>query len=434
MPKSNQYFPMLGLAAGWASDSGMPLAMVLRNLCDWIMMDAFPADSLVTAAGDSVDPFDIYMSGRALSSGPGGITVGDYTAHDPRWGMGILGAVGVSEHGIREFCETADTVLPPMLRTSIRRIFGFARATNRAPPLCPEAEACAAKHSARQMAVAGMNGLRQILAGFQGKRTAFGPRHSGDGDISLEFWRRRWAKQRDQCLLGIDRTGEASLEQALEALDAEWAAFIAAETQEQRTIVGPADEGDAIIGGANDIPLVAHEPSQLVRVETDTDLVADTGLRPVGEAAEMDLSIKFAVNFDGARVVFDCGATLTRSSFQIVRCLLPAFHRGQQAGRGNVGFEFVSAAKLAEMLHVTEPSLRQAIGRMRDDLSTQFRNRAGVAIDIGAVIENRTGRGYRLNPYLLLLPALLGDAAEMGDVTAKRPSVTPSKNKRMKAT
>ena len=60
------YIPLLRLAEVWASDARLPVAMVLRHLCDWIMMEAFPAAALVTSAGDRVDPFDIFMSQKAL--------------------------------------------------------------------------------------------------------------------------------------------------------------------------------------------------------------------------------------------------------------------------------------------------------------------------------------------------------------------------------
>src|SRR5689334_11751038 len=63
------YVPLLGLVSPWAKQGSVPSAMVLRRICDWGLTDVFPVGAFVTKTGDKVDPFDLYVSCRALEAG-----------------------------------------------------------------------------------------------------------------------------------------------------------------------------------------------------------------------------------------------------------------------------------------------------------------------------------------------------------------------------
>src|SRR5947208_11602482 len=94
------YIPFLALPAEWAIAAGMPKEMVLRRLCEWAVVGAFPPGAFVTLTGDQVDPFDIYMSFRAAETAHGTINLGGYTMHDSRWGLGLLMSALVTAQGV----------------------------------------------------------------------------------------------------------------------------------------------------------------------------------------------------------------------------------------------------------------------------------------------------------------------------------------------
>lgn len=62
------FVPLLGLVSPWAKQGSVPSAMVLRRICDWGLTDVFPVGAFVTKTGDEVDPFDLYVSCRALEA------------------------------------------------------------------------------------------------------------------------------------------------------------------------------------------------------------------------------------------------------------------------------------------------------------------------------------------------------------------------------
>lgn len=233
---------LLTLAEAWASEAGVPPEMVLRNLCDWSMVGAFPDDALVTATGDRVDPFDIFMSRKAMSAGLGGVQLDGTETHNPQWGASLLESVIVSEIGVRAFCERTKTVTPSIRARSFRRLIGVALGWHIAPPPCPDAEEHAAKHQARNSALADIGSLRAILAGLRGQPTRFGPRRTGDGEIDLGHCEKQWNSRKDHALSGIRRCGDAHLEQAVESLDSEWAALLAAEAQKQAAVLAASVE------------------------------------------------------------------------------------------------------------------------------------------------------------------------------------------------
>lgn len=258
MPDAPRHFQLLALAEVWASVAGTPPEMVLRNLCDWAMVGAFPDDALVTATGDRVDPFDLFMSRKALSAGLNGVELDGIETHNPKWGASFLQDVFVSEAGLWAFCERTKTAMPSTWSRRLRW-FLVAGGWHIAPPPCPEAEEHAARHQARVSALAAIDSLRAILAGLQGKPTRFGPRRTEDGDIDLEHWGKKWDLHRDRALSGITRCGDAQLERGVQSLDSEWAAALSAERQKHAAAPAAAVEPTTPAHAADDAEEVVSD-------------------------------------------------------------------------------------------------------------------------------------------------------------------------------
>ena len=66
-------------------------------------------------------------------------------------------------------------------------------------------------------------------------------------------------------------------------------------------------------------------------------------------------------------------------------------------------FRYVKADELAKRLDIDEQSLRQRISRTRKALEQQFLNNCDIQLDPEDIVQNEEWKGYRLNPYLLLV-------------------------------
>ena len=72
----------------------------------------------------------------------------------------------------------------------------------------------------------------------------------------------------------------------------------------------------------------------------------------------------------------------------------------------------MKASALAQRLGIDEQSLRQRVLRSRKKIERAFLATFDRQLDRDDVIQNQEWKGYRLNPYLLLLkPAQLRDHA-----------------------
>lgn len=104
--------------------------------------------------------------------------------------------------------------------------------------------------------------------------------------------------------------------------------------------------------------------------------------------------LEFAFDAAAKRVLFQGGHHLDGASFDIVEALIEDF---RDAKRQRAEVPFVSARKLTSRLRISEPSIRQQIGRLRkalEPLTVLF----GIPMENNTFIENRDGDGYRLNP------------------------------------
>ena len=139
-------------------------------------------------------------------------------------------------------------------------------------------------------------------------------------------------------------------------------------------------------------------------VETEPSLAEQVDLRAV---PMMPRPITFSVERDRHRVTL-CETVIVRGvQADVIVALMPNYLAGLQAGKGAAGFAYVTADDLAGGLRTDSPALRQQIARLRKGLTASFIERFGVQPASDDVIQNESGKGYRLNPYLSLTMALL---------------------------
>jgi DNA-binding winged helix-turn-helix (wHTH) protein len=222
------FVAFLALVPPWAAQGGMPPEMVLRRLCDWAMSEAFPPASFVTLSGEPANPFDIFMSGRALGSGLGvGVSLGDNVHYGDQWGANYLAGVVVSIRDVLTFCRQTDTVPPWPVQGRWRRTWTALRGRKHlAPPPCSEAEARAIAHEASDSAVASLNSLRHILLGAQGKPSPFFGRPADPTAMpDLSLWTSQWKTSRDRAQEAVTRAGTPNHQRALDDLDVHWTEF-----------------------------------------------------------------------------------------------------------------------------------------------------------------------------------------------------------------
>ena len=149
--------------------------------------------------------------------------------------------------------------------------------------------------------------------------------------------------------------------------------------------------------------IVARDPA-----ETEPSAADQGGRRHISVLIR---PISFGVTADSARVVFASGPVLHGSSAKLVRALIRTFTAGLATARGADGHAYMKSKLLAVELGVTEASLRQQVSRLRAELSEQFLKHIEATIEDDEVIQNESGKGYRLNPHLSLTSVPINDTA-----------------------
>jgi hypothetical protein len=227
-----QFIPLLALPDPWAARSGLPAETILRRLSEWAMCAAFPEGAFRNARDVPVDPFDIYMSFRALAENEffgGAVSLGSSTICSPRWGIDVLRSVLISSSDIEAFCEKVGAE-PPWQRYKTVWLFRMKAAPRQylAPPACPEAESHAIRYNAGTSAEASMNSMRSLLDSLLGKpkRHPFYSEEVDDGPIDFGYWGKRWDDHRDYALRNIEESQNAGLHDRLNLLTNEWEEFL----------------------------------------------------------------------------------------------------------------------------------------------------------------------------------------------------------------
>jgi Queuosine biosynthesis protein QueC len=118
--------------------------------------------------------------------------------------------------------------------------------------------------------------------------------------------------------------------------------------------------------------------------------------------------IQFALENRTRKVMFKHGLEFSGGFYELVAALAEEFEADLGAGTFRDQYRFVKASTLAKRLRIDEQSLRQRVSRARKKLEQAFLSRFDRQLDADDIIHNEEWKGYRLNPYLLLVkPAQL---------------------------
>jgi DNA-binding winged helix-turn-helix (wHTH) protein len=233
MVSRQQLIRLLALPDLWAAQSGLPAETILRRIAEWAMCDAFPAGSFRNRYDIKVEPFDIYMSFRALSAhrlSGGAVSLGPTTIFPSRSGLDGLQDVLISGADIEAFCERVQAE-PPWKR--YRRVWFFQLTAvarpHLPPPPCPEAEERAIRHDAERGARATLNSMRSLLETLQGKpgRNSYFSKQFDGGSIDFGFWGTSWFEYQALALGYIEASQNDTQRNELGALNEQWNELLA---------------------------------------------------------------------------------------------------------------------------------------------------------------------------------------------------------------
>lgn len=107
--------------------------------------------------------------------------------------------------------------------------------------------------------------------------------------------------------------------------------------------------------------------------------------------------LEFAVDEKAKRILFRDKCALDGADYRLIDALLPNFRAGK---KDSAEIAFIRPDKLAAVVGMTEPSMRQQVTRLRKVLADNLTPSLGVVFETNSFIENRERAGYRLNPAL----------------------------------
>jgi hypothetical protein len=113
--------------------------------------------------------------------------------------------------------------------------------------------------------------------------------------------------------------------------------------------------------------------------------------------------IGFAIDAVARKVLFSSGLQFGGNLHELVATLASDFEADLDAGTFPEEYRCSKASTLAKRLGIDEPSLRKRISRARKTLAKAFLQTLNRELMADDIIENQGWKGYRLNPYLLLL-------------------------------
>lgn len=106
---------------------------------------------------------------------------------------------------------------------------------------------------------------------------------------------------------------------------------------------------------------------------------------------------EFAVDECRERIVFRGGFSLTGANYSLVHALLGNFRSAKTSGSD---IPFMRPDDLANRLGIDQQSLRQQLRRLRKEISERLAVDQGIPLGRDDFVENRQGKGYRLNPAI----------------------------------
>lgn len=110
-----------------------------------------------------------------------------------------------------------------------------------------------------------------------------------------------------------------------------------------------------------------------------------------------------AIDTAGKKIVFDDGPSLTGASFALFSRLADQFRIDQRSGAKPDQYAYVDRYTLLKDLRIDEHTLAQRVLRARRSLRQQFVESIDYEIDEEDVIQTGRSKGYRLNPYLVMV-------------------------------
>jgi hypothetical protein len=123
-----------------------------------------------------------------------------------------------------------------------------------------------------------------------------------------------------------------------------------------------------------------------------------------------DRRIALAIDEKRRRVLFDFGLELKGNDFVLFDRLAECFRSDKANGRPAEQYSFTATKKLLGYLLIEEHTLLQRVRRIRKQLEKHFLTASDYMLDEQDIIQSRRWKGYRLNPYLLLVePADMRD-------------------------
>jgi Queuosine biosynthesis protein QueC len=159
---------------------------------------------------------------------------------------------------------------------------------------------------------------------------------------------------------------------------------------------------------------IAKQPGYEDPVESEPTAIEQAAADSHDYATEQ---IAMAIDASGRKVIFKRGIEFGGSIYELIAALDHEFEADLDAGTFRDQYRFVKVSVLAKRLGIGEQSLRQRLSRARKKIEQAFLRAFDQQLDADDVIQNEEWKGYRLNPYLLLVkPAQLREPA-VGDVT-----------------
>jgi hypothetical protein len=223
-----------------------------------------------------------------------------------------------------------------------------------APPPCPGAEEQVGREVDRNAATEFIGGLRRTLASLKAGDTRVGLRRVESGPINIEYWGSYWKKNNDFAQGSVTRSGDPGLQIELDALNAEWRAFVSAEERSQPKPVAP-----------KELTAAALEPKARANGRVRLRLKRSEGVALIDEAKRV----------------------IAPQPFKLL-CFLA--ERTKQHS-GYVGTSDIENHLWEGDFHISRP-IRDVIRDLRNALEGPDEKRT----DLRALIEQRSKLGYRL--------------------------------------
>ena len=120
----------------------------------------------------------------------------------------------------------------------------------------------------------------------------------------------------------------------------------------------------------------------------------------------------FAIDACRKKIIFEDGPFLSGASFVLFNRLAGQFRIDQKSGTKPHEHASVDRCAIIKDLKIDDHTLTQRVRRTRRSLSQQFAASIDYMIDDDDVIETGRSKGYRLNPYLVMV-----DLAQLGRVS-----------------